>query len=56
MERDDDIWATMLAWTSERSGVSKADIEKALEYSSQFWITRAGLAEQFMAEDEDLWS
>ena len=56
MDRDDDIWSTMLAWVSERSGVPKADIEKVLEYSSQFWMVRSGLAEQFMSDDGDLWS
>ena len=53
MDRDDDIWATMLAWVSERSGVAQADINKVLEYHSQFWMARAGLAELFMSDEDE---
>lgn len=53
MERDDDIWERMLVWTSERTGVSRADIDKVVSASSAFWATHFGLAEMFMS-DEDM--
>jgi hypothetical protein len=53
VERDDDIWDRMLLWTSERTGVSRADIEKVVETTSEFWMRHAGLSEQFMSDEDD---
>ena len=53
MERDDEIWERMLLWTSERTGLSRAEIQKVVEVTGQFWASHLGLAEEFMS-DEDL--
>jgi hypothetical protein len=54
MDRDDDIWNRMLLWVSEHTGVSRADAEKVIESSNQFWVTHLRLSMQFMADDEDV--
>lgn len=53
MDRDDDIWERMLLWTSERTGLPTATIERILQVQSEFWETHYNLSEQFMSPDED---
>ncbi len=51
--RDDDIWARMLLWVSEHTGVSRADSEKVVIATSEFWMGHFGLSKQFMSDEDD---
>ena len=55
MDRDDDIWERMLLWTAERSGLSRAEVDRVYDLGAEFWATHGYLSDIFMSGD-DPWS